>query len=169
MKRIALYAGSFDPPTNGHLWMIRQGAELFDELVVTLAVNPEKKGFLPMPERERLLNCMVADLPGKVRVATVENGFLVDFALAQGANYLLRGARNTTDFEYEKIMARMNARMEPGIHSVLLMAPGELEEISSSMVRGFVGVPHWERWVSACVPPCVYESIAAHAARHADS
>ncbi len=161
MKRIALYAGSFDPPTNGHLWMIRQGAALFDELVVTLAVNPEKRSFLPLAERERLLCCMVADLPGKVRVATVESGFLVDFALAQGANYLLRGARNTADFQYEKTMARMNARMEPGVHSVLLMAPGELEEISSSMVRGFVGVPGWQRWVRACVPPCVYESIAA--------
>ncbi len=161
MKRIAIYAGSFDPPTNGHLWMIRQGAELFDELMVTLAVNPQKSAFLPLAERERLLRCMVADLPGKVRVATVEQGFLVDLALAQGANYLLRGARNTADFEYEKTMARMNARMEPGIHSVLLMAPGELEEISSSMVRGFVGVPGWERWVRTCVPPCVYESIAA--------
>ncbi len=161
MKRIALYAGSFDPPTNGHLWMIRQGAELFDELLVTLAVNPEKRGFLPLAERERLLRRMVADLPGKVSVAVVENGFLVDFALAKGANYLLRGARNTTDFEYEKTMARMNARMEPGIRSVLLMAPGELEEISSSMVRGFVGLPGWERWVKACVPHCVYEAIAA--------
>ncbi len=161
MKRIALYAGSFDPPTNGHLWMIRQGAALFDELVVTLAVNPEKRGFLPLAERESLLRRMAAEVPGKVRVATVEHGFLVDFALAQGAGYLLRGARNTTDFEYEKTMARMNARMEPGIRSVLLMAPGELEEISSSMVRGFVGVPGWERWVRACVPSCVYESIAA--------
>ncbi len=169
MKRIALYAGSFDPPTNGHLWMIRQGAVLFDELIVTLAVNPEKQGFLPFAERERLLRALVADLPGTVRVATVGNGFLVDFARAQGAGYLLRGARNTTDFEYEKTMARMNARMEPGIHSVFLMAPGELEEISSSMVRGFVGLPAWERWVQACVPPCVYESIAAHVERHADS
>ncbi len=161
MKRIALYAGSFDPPTNGHLWMIRRGAELFDELIVTLAVNPEKRGFLPLAERERLLNCMVEGLPGKVRVATVENGFLVDFALTEGANYLLRGARNAKDFEYEKTLARMNARMEPEVQSVLLMAPSELEEISSSMVRGFVGLPGWERWVRACVPPCVYEAIAA--------
>ncbi len=160
MKRIALYAGSFDPPTNGHLWMIRQGAALFDELVVTLAVNPQKRGFLPMEEREQLLRQLVADMPGKVRVATVEDGFLVDFADAVNACYLLRGARNSADFEYEKVMARMNARMMPGIQSVLLMAPGELEEISSSMVRGFVGVPGWERWVRACVPPCVFEAIA---------
>ncbi len=161
MKRIALYAGSFDPPTNGHLWMMQQGAAMFDELVVTLAVNPEKRGFLPLAERERLLHDMVKKLPGKVRVATVEQGFLVDFAKGQGAGFLLRGVRNTMDFEYEKTMARMNARMEPGIRSVFLMPPGELEEISSSIVRGFVGVPHWERWVRASVPPCVYDAIAA--------
>ncbi len=160
MKRIAIYAGSFDPPTNGHLWMIREGAALFDELVVTLAVNPEKPGFLPIAERERLLREVVAQVPGAVRVAVVEQGFLVDFARAQGAGFLLRGMRSTVDFEYEKTMARMNARMEPGIRSVFLMSPGELEEVSSSMVRGFVGVPGWERWVRACVPPCVYEAIA---------
>ncbi len=164
MKRIAIYAGSFDPPTNGHLWMIRQGAEMFDELVVTLAVNPEKPGFLPIAERECLLRDMVSSLPGKVRVAAVERGFLVDFAREQGADFLLRGVRNTIDFEYEKNMARMNARMEAGIRSVFLMPPSELEEVSSSMVRGFVGVPGWERWVRACVPPCVFEAVRRHIA-----
>ncbi len=161
MKRIALYAGSFDPPTNGHLWMMRQGAGLFDELIITLAVNPEKRGFLQQEEREHLLRSLASGLPGKVSVTTLENEFLVDFALAHGAHYLLRGARNTTDFEYEKTMARMNASMEPGIQSVLLMAPAELEAISSSMVRGFVGLSGWERRVQACVPPCVYEYLCA--------
>ncbi len=161
MKRIAIYAGSFDPPTNGHLWMIRQGAALFDELVVTLAVNPDKPGFLPMAERERLLRELSADVPGSVRVATVPHGFLVDFAREQGAGILIRGVRNTQDFEYEKTMARMNARMEPVIRTVFLVPPGELEEISSTSVRGFVGVPGWERWVRAFVPPCVYDAILA--------
>ena len=67
MKRIGIYAGSFDPPTNGHLWMIRQGAELFDELVVALAVNPEKTSFLTTEERREALEEMVADLSGHVR------------------------------------------------------------------------------------------------------
>ncbi len=161
MKRIALYAGSFDPPTNGHLWMIRQGAALFDELIVTLAVNPKKDDFLPLAERERLLNCMVADLPGTVHVATVEREFLVDYANSRGATYLLRGVRNSTDFEYEKPMERMNASMAPGIRSVFLMPPAELEHISSSQVRGFVGFAGWEQWVKACVPACVSEAIEA--------
>lgn len=159
MKRIALYAGSFDPPTNGHLWMIRRGAEMFDELVVTLAVNPDKTGFLPAEYRLDALRCMVQDLPN-VRVASVTNGFLVDFAEREGARFLLRGIRNTMDFEYEKIMARMNARMAGGVQSVFLIPPGELEEISSSVVRGFLREPGGDRWMRACVPPPVAEIIA---------
>ncbi len=159
MKRIAIYAGSFDPPTNGHLWMISRGAELFDELVVVLAVNPDKKGFLPMEQRQELLQQMAANLPN-VRVEIVSQGFLVDFASRIGATYLLRGIRNTIDFEYETAMARMNARMQPEIQTVFLMPPSELEEISSSIVRGFVGLPGWERWVKACVPDCVFEAIS---------
>lgn len=159
MARIGIYAGSFDPPTLGHMWMIRQGAALFDELVVVLAVNPAKKPFLSMEERRDALREMVADMPGCVRVEVVPHGFLVDFAREVGADCLLRGVRNTTDFEYEKTLARMNDRMEPGIRSILLVPPGELEEISSSLVRGFVGTPGWERWVAACVPPTVFARI----------
>lgn len=159
MSRIGIYAGSFDPPTLGHLWMMRQGAALFDELVVALAVNPEKKPFLSAETRLSALQEMLRELPGNVRVAEVQHGFLVDFAREAGATYLLRGLRNTTDFEYEKTMVRMNGRMEPGIQTVLLVPPSELEEISSSLVRGFVGTPGWERWVSACVPPAVFKRI----------
>ncbi len=163
MQRIGLYAGSFDPPTNGHLWMIQRGAELFDELVVVLAVNPDKRSFLTLEQRQSLLTCMLQKVPSNVRLSTVEQGFLVDFAREVGASFLLRGVRNSIDFEYEKSMARMNARMEPDIRSVFLMPPGELEEISSSMVRGFIGVPGWQRWVRTCVPECVYEMIAKQA------
>lgn len=159
MKRIAVYAGSFDPPTNGHLWMIRQGTLLFDELVVVLAVNPDKEGFFSLEQRRAALESMLAELPDNVKLATVPNGFLVDFAREAGARYLLRGIRNTVDFEYEKSMARMNNRMDADIRSVFLMPPSELEELSSSFVRGFVGLPGWERWVRVCVPPCVFHMI----------
>ncbi len=142
--------------------MMRRGAELFDELVVVLAVNPDKAGFLSMEMRRDLLQNLAADLPGNVRVEVVQQGFLVDFAARIGASYLLRGMRNTIDFEYEKTIARMNSRMQPEIQTVFLMPPSELEEISSSLVRGFVGLPGWERWVQGCVPPCVFSAISAH-------
>lgn len=159
MKRTGIYAGSFDPPTNGHLWMISRGAELFDELVVVLACNPEKRCLFSMEERKALLGEVLRDMPGNVRLAVVQHGFLVDFARREGARYLLRGIRNTVDFEYEKPMARMNSRMEPEIQSVFLVPPGELEEVSSSFVRGFACMTDWERWVQACVPPCVYAAM----------
>lgn len=142
--------------------MMRRGAELFDELVVVLAVNPDKAGFLSMEMRRDLLQNLAADLLGNVCVEVVQQGFLVDFAARIGATYLLRGMRNTIDFEYEKTIARMNSRMQPEIQTVFLMPPSELGEISSSLVRGFVGLPGWERWVQGCVPPCVFSAISAH-------
>ncbi len=158
MKRIGIYAGSFDPPTLGHLWMMQRGALLFDELLVVLAVNPEKRGFLTMEERASLLRELAAELPN-VRVECLTAGFLVDWAKEQGATHLLRGIRNGADFDYERAMAQMNARMEPALQSVFLMPPSELEAVSSSLVRGFVGQPGGERWVNACVPPCVAEML----------
>lgn len=160
-KRIGIYAGSFDPPTNGHLWMIRRGAAIFDELVVVLAVNPEKRGFLPPEQRRLLMETLLREMPAHVRMAEVPQGFLVDYARSVGATHLLRGIRNTVDFEYEKTMARMNARMEPEIETLFLVPPSELEEVSSTLVRGFIGQPGWERWVRACVPSCVYESVSS--------
>lgn len=132
---------------------------MFDELVVVLAINPDKRGLFSLEQRQLLMESLLEELPSHVRLATVEQGFLVDFARTVGAGFLLRGIRNTKDFEYEKSMARMNARMEADIRSVFLMPPGELEEISSTMVKGFIGVPGWQRWVRNCVPSCVFEAI----------
>ena len=161
MKRIGIYAGSFDPPTKGHLWMIEQGAQLFDELVVVLGVNPDKKGFLTGNQRMDALRGMLVGGPANVRVEKMQGGFLVDFARRLGATHLLRGIRNTIDFEYEKSMDRMNARMEPEIRTVYLMPPPELEAVSSSFVRGFAGVQGWQRWVESCVPANVFNIIAS--------
>lgn len=161
MKRVGIYAGSFDPPTKGHLWMIEQGAALFDELVVVLGVNPDKKSFLSEAQRMEALRGMLTGGPANVRVEKMQGGFLVDYANRLGATHLLRGVRNSTDFEYEKSMERMNARMEPGLRTVYLMPPPELEMVSSSFVRGFVGVQGWQRWVQECVPVNVFNIIAS--------
>ena len=161
MKRIGIYAGSFDPPTMGHLWMIQQGSQLFDELVVVLGVNPDKKGFLSEAQRMDALRGMLAGGPANVRVEKMSGGFLVDYARRLGATHLLRGIRNTVDFEYEKSMDRMNARMEPALQTVYLMPPPELESVSSSFVRGFVGVQDWQRWVRECVSANVFNIIAS--------
>lgn len=141
--------------------MIEQGAMLFDELVVVLGVNPDKKSFLTGQQRMDALRGMLAGGPANVRVEKMQGGFLVDFARRMGATHLLRGIRNATDFEYEKSMDRMNARMEPEIRTVYLMPPPELEAVSSSFVRGFAGVQGWQRWVESCVPANVFNIIAS--------
>lgn len=161
MPRTAIYAGSFDPPTLGHHWLICQGAAMFDELIIALAVNPDKKPFLPLEQRRSLLLQMAAGVAGQVRVEVVQQRFIADYAREVGADCLLRGVRNTTDFEYEKNMARMNERMAPGLRTVFLIPPAELEDISSSLTRGLVGNEGWERWVKACVPQAVFDGISA--------
>lgn len=158
MKKTAVYAGSFDPPTRGHEWMIRQGAVLFDELIVVLAVNPDKRYVLPEPVRESLLRELVCDLPN-VRVCSMSGGFLAEFAGEQGATHLLRGVRNAVDFDYEKSMLRFNARMEPSLQTVLLVPPAELEDISSSFVRGIMNQPGAERWLAECLSAPVLECL----------
>lgn len=159
MKRIAVYAGSFDPPTLGHLWMMQQGAALFDELVVVSAVNPDKKGFLSAELRRVAMQSLLAELPPHVRMAELPQGFLAEYACSIGARWLLRGVRGVVDFEYEKTMARINAQMEPQLQTVFLTPPAELENVSSSLIRGFVGQPGWQRWVSPHVTPAVLRLI----------
>lgn len=140
--------------------MIQRGAALFDELVVVLGVNPDKKSFLSAETRMEVLAEIIAETGlTNVRVELMSKGFLVDAAERLGARYLLRGIRNTVDFEYEKNMERMNARMAPGIETVFLLPPRELEEISSSFIRGFVGQPGWEKWVQPCVPETVLRKL----------
>lgn len=160
MKKIAVYAGSFDPPTLGHLWMMQQGAAMFDELVVVAAVNPDKKGFFSQSQRRAALASLLQQLPPNVRVEELERGFLAEFARSIGASYLLRGIRNAADFDYEKTMARVNAQMVPQLQTVFLTPPAELENVSSSLLRGFVGQPGWQDWVRPFVTPAVFQIMS---------
>ncbi len=165
MKRIAVYAGSFDPPTLGHLYMMQQGAALFDELVVVAAINPDKQGFLPPSQRRAALDSLLSLLPPNVRVAELREGFLAEYAHSIGATHLLRGVRNAVDFEYEKTMARVNAQMVPQLQTVFLAPSPQVENISSSLVRGLVGQPGWQRWVRPLVTPAVFSMIESTSGR----
>lgn len=159
MKKIAVYAGSFDPPTLGHLWMMQQGAALFDELVVVQAVNPDKQGFFSASEKREAMQSLLKHLPDNVRMQELNTGFLVEYAHSIGARFLLRGIRNTIDFEYEKSIARINAQMVPQLQTVFLSPPAELENVSSSFIRGFVGNPGWQEWVRPHVTADILEMM----------
>ena len=158
MRRTAVYAGSFDPPTNGHMFMIREGARLFDELVVAVGVNPDKKTTFSLETRLSLLREVTAGLEN-VRVDSFENKFLIRYAASVGAGYILRGVRNSTDFGYEQTMRHVNGDLEPGVTSVFLIPPRELAETSSSFVKGLVGPEGWREVVRTFVPAPVFGKI----------
>jgi len=157
-KRIAVYAGSFDPPTNGHLWMIEKGAKMFDKLIVAIGVNPNKKYTFSVDERIKMLQDSVKDCPN-VSIDQFDNKYLVKYAQTIGGDFILRGVRNSNDFNFEQGMNNINRDINSNINTVFLMPPRELCEISSSFVKGLVGPDGWETVVCQYVPKPVFAKI----------
>ena len=154
MKR-AVYAGSFDPPTNGHLWMIREAVRMFDELVLAIGINPDKHSTFSDEERADMLREITAHLPN-LRVEVFGKQFLVDYAQSVGANYIVRGIRSASDYEYERTMRYINSDLHPEITTVLLLPPREFAEVSSTMVKGLIGPKGWEEIIRRYLPEPVY-------------
>jgi len=157
MKK-GVYAGSFDPPTNGHLWMIEQGARLFDEVIVAIGINPDKKYTFSLNERVEMLR-NITEKCQNITVDSFENQFLVNYAESVQAGYILRGIRSESDYEYERAMRNINGDLNPNIVTIFLMPPREIAEISSSFVEGLVGPDGWEKIVEKYVPKPVYEKF----------
>jgi pantetheine-phosphate adenylyltransferase len=130
---IAVYAGSFDPVTAGHLSVIRQAARLFGHVVVVVAINPEKRTLLSVSERVELLREVVSPHPN-VTVASTE-GLIVDYARAIGASVLLRGVRGATDAQFETTLAQANRALAPDLSTLFLPAESHLAEVSSSRLK----------------------------------
>jgi pantetheine-phosphate adenylyltransferase len=133
MKSIAVYAGSFDPITNGHTNVIHRGRALFDKIVIAVATNASKKHLFPIEERIKIIEAEFADDPG-VEVDTF-SGLLVKYARAKGARTILRGLRSVSDFEYENQMASMNRKLAPDIETIFLMSEGKHFFVSSRLVK----------------------------------
>lgn len=136
MRRRALYPGTFDPLTFGHMDVIRRGAQLFDRLTVGIADNPRKTPLLSVRERVAALHRHTAEF-GNVDVVTFR-GLVVDFAAEAGIAVLLRGVRTSTDFEFEYQMALTNRAMRPAIESVFVMPSAEYAFLSSSLIKEVV-------------------------------
>lgn len=157
MKK-AVYAGSFDPITHGHLWMISQGASLFDELIVAVGTNPDKSYMFSMQERVNMVRDSVKDLPG-ISIESVNHQFLVQYAHSIGAQYIVRGIRNERDYEYERGMRHINSDVCPEVVTVFFMPPREIAEISSSLIKGMIGPQNWQTIVRKYVPEPVYQML----------
>ena len=157
-NRIAVYAGTFDPVTIGHLWMIKSGAGLFDKLIVAVGTNPDKKCHFSVKDRIEMLRESIEGY-ANVTIDKYQNRFLIKYAESVGAKFILRGIRSTTDYEYEKSISYVNRHLNSEIVTVFLLPPREMIEISSSVVRGLIGPEGWEGVVSKYVPPCVLRRL----------
>jgi pantetheine-phosphate adenylyltransferase len=157
-ERVGVYAGSFDPITIGHLWMVEQGAHLFDRLIVAIGVNPEKKSTFTLEERLSMVRECVSSIHN-VSVTTFSNRYLIDYAASVGTTHILRGVRSVADYEFERAMRHINDDLNSNICTVFLMPPRDIAEISSSMVKGLVGPAGWKRVVRKYVPAPVYKRL----------
>ena len=158
MNGRAVYAGSFDPPTNGHVWMIEQGAQLFDELIVAVAKHPEKEYTFEIEERLGWLQ-EIAGRHDNVKVASIQNEFLAHYAKRVDAKFVIRGIRHEEDYQYERGMRYVNSDLNPDLTTVFLMPPRTLCELSSSFVKGMIGPSGWESVVERYVPNPVFERL----------
>jgi pantetheine-phosphate adenylyltransferase len=150
-----IYAGSFDPVTEGHIGIINQAATIFDEVVVAIGINPGKKGMFSIDERKEMLRQSTVDIPN-VSVDSFE-GFLPSYALEIGAGVIVRGLRSAADFESEQGMRYVYDKINSLVQVVYLIAEKELSEVSSSLVKGLVGAdPGWEKVVKVYVPDPVF-------------
>ncbi|HVJ16488.1 MAG TPA: pantetheine-phosphate adenylyltransferase [Polyangiaceae bacterium] len=131
--RIAVYAGTFDPITLGHLSVVERGARLFDRLLVVVAVNPRKQPLFSVEERIQLIEASVLGFPNVSATSTMS--FVVDLARSQGARYLIRGVRGATDTDAEIALAHLNHELAPEIETVFVPAQPELSEVSSSRLK----------------------------------
>jgi len=152
----ALYPGTFDPPTNGHVDLIQRGARLFDHLTVAILNNPAKSPLFTTEERVEMLQEVTGSL-GNVSIATFD-GLMVEFARQQGATAVLRGIRAISDYEYEFQMALMNRRLAPEIETVFLQPAGRYSFVSSRMLKE---VASFGGDITGLVPPNVFKRLRA--------
>lgn len=133
MKRIAIFPGSFDPFTKGHYDVVQRGTELFDELIIAIGNNSSKSRYFPVADMVAIVEQLFKD-NSRVKVRSFK-GLTADFAKEVGAQFLLRGLRNTTDFEYENTIAQANRQVNANLETVFLITSPSLAFISSSIIR----------------------------------
>jgi len=156
--KVAVYPGTFDPITLGHLDIIRRGAHLVDKLVIGVTTNPAKEPMFTVEERLAMVRREVAGVPGTIDVVTFDS-LLMDFAESQNATAILRGLRAVADFEYEFQMAGMNQKLNDSIETVFLMADVSLQPIASKLVKE---IARFGGKIDKFVTPAVADDVRRH-------
>jgi pantetheine-phosphate adenylyltransferase len=135
--RRAIYPGSFDPVTNGHLDIIQRGCKLFDEIIVAILINPDKTPFFSVEERKEILADVLKEIEQGDCTVVVDSfeGLLVQYAAEKNAHAIVRGIRAISDYEYELQMALMNRRLEPSLETVFMMPAEAYSYVSSRLVK----------------------------------
>lgn len=154
MKTIAIYPGTFDPITNGHIDLVNRASKLFEHVIVAVAISPTKKPAFPLTQRVALAKETLKNIPN-VDVCGFE-GLLVDVAREKNAQVIIRGLRAVSDFEHEFQLAGMNRHMEPNVETMFLTPAEQFSYISSSLVREVAALGGD---VTAFVAPCVAEAL----------
>lgn len=178
--KIAVYAGSFDPITNGHKWVIETAYKMFDLLYVAIGDNKSKKYMFSDAERFSLVSHAIDEIDSnllsshrppapyeghdnlnidRVRVTLLKNQYLADYAKELQASYLIRGVRNAQDFEFEKTLQNVNSEINPELTTIWLCPPKNLSEVSSSVVKSLVGPIGWRTVVGKMVPTHVLTEL----------
>lgn len=160
-RSIAVYPGTFDPITNGHLDILNRALALFDKVIVTIAVNQRKGPLFTVDERIEFIREAMPHANGRLEFAAFD-GLLVDFCRANGATVIVRGLRALADFEYEFQFAHMNRRLAPGVDTVFFMTDERNHYVSSSLVKEVASLGGD---INGLVPPAVVTALAAKYAR----
>jgi pantetheine-phosphate adenylyltransferase len=156
--KVAVYPGTFDPITLGHIDIIRRGAHLVDKLVIGVTTNPSKEPMFTTAERLAMVRREAKDIPGNIDVVEFDS-LLMEFAEEQGATAILRGLRAVADFEYEFQMAGMNQQLNDRIETVFLMADASLQPIASKLVKE---IARYGGAIDKFVTPAVAQDVRRH-------
>ncbi|MCP0886457.1 pantetheine-phosphate adenylyltransferase [Ligilactobacillus sp. WILCCON 0076] len=151
----AIFPGSFDPLTNGHLDLIKRASELWDEVIVVVATNTAKKPLFTLEEKIRLVNAAITDIPN-VSAVDIPADLTINVARKLKAQVIVRGVRNGQDFEYEQGIAAMNKRLAPDLETILLIARPEYTLLSSSLIKE---VARFNGKLDGLVPPAVEKAL----------
>lgn len=160
MKKIA-FAGSFDPITNGHLWLIKEGLNIADKMLLMVAINPDKKYFLDKNEKLELIQktLKAENIEDKVEVKFTSKEYITHLAKNEGCQYLLRGLRDIKDFSYEQPMQEINYEVLDGLKTLFVCPPSVLNNISSSFVKSLMDHLGWQWYLKNTVPTAVYQHM----------